>query len=76
MNKASPPSPKKLLLSKWTAVAPVNKEKHFLVTRLVEPATPGANVTHIELESVYSKRVTTMPWHDLTDSSRWRRGWV
>ncbi|MGO1500784.1 MAG: TIGR02450 family Trp-rich protein [Marinobacter sp.] len=27
-------NPKKLLNSKWTAVNPVNKEKHFLVTEL------------------------------------------
>ncbi|NLZ79547.1 MAG: TIGR02450 family Trp-rich protein, partial [Gammaproteobacteria bacterium] len=25
-------NPKKLLHSKWTAVSPVNKEKHFMVT--------------------------------------------
>jgi tryptophan-rich hypothetical protein len=30
-------NPAKLLLSKWTAVKPVNKEKHFLVTKLIEP---------------------------------------
>ena len=76
MNKATPPSPKKLLLSKWTAVAPVDREKHFLVTKLLEPAVPGANITHVLFEAVYSKRVTTLPWHDLTDNARWRRGWV
>ncbi len=27
-------NPKKLLNSKWTAVKPVNKEKHFLITEL------------------------------------------
>lgn len=31
MNKINP---KKLLHSKWTAVSPVNKEKHFLVTEM------------------------------------------
>jgi tryptophan-rich hypothetical protein len=31
MNKINP---KKLLNSKWTAVTPMNKEKHFLVTGL------------------------------------------
>lgn len=76
MNKATPPNPKKLLLSKWTAVTPVNKEKHFLAIKLLEPAAPDAAVTHIELEAVYSKRVSALPWRDLTDSSRWQRGWV
>ncbi|MBO6198792.1 MAG: TIGR02450 family Trp-rich protein, partial [Psychrobacter sp.] len=31
MNKINP---KKLLNSKWTAVKPTNKEKHFLVTEI------------------------------------------
>ncbi|MFM6921870.1 MAG: TIGR02450 family Trp-rich protein, partial [Polynucleobacter victoriensis] len=29
--------PKKLLLTKWTAVHPINKEKHFLVVKVIEP---------------------------------------
>ena len=37
MRSATPPSAKKLLLSKWTAVTPVNREKHFLVVKVVEP---------------------------------------
>ena len=76
MRKATPPNPKKLLLSKWTAAAPVNKEKHFLVTKLLEPLVPGGNITHVELEAVHSKRVSTLPWRDLTDTTLWRHGWV
>ena len=76
MNKISPPDPKKLLLSKWTAAAPLNKEKHFLVTKLLEPMVPGGNITHVELEAVISKRVSTLAWRDLTDTRLWRRGWV
>ena len=30
-------NPKKLLLSKWTAVTPHDKEKHFIVTGVIEP---------------------------------------
>jgi tryptophan-rich hypothetical protein len=29
-------NPDKLLISKWTAVQPYNKERHFLVTRLIK----------------------------------------
>ena len=76
MNKISPLNPKKLLLSKWTAAAPVNKEKHFLVTKLLEPMVPGGNITHVELEAVISQRVSTLAWRDLTDTGLWRRGWV
>ena len=30
-------NPKKLLLSKWTTVTPHDKEKHFIVTGVIEP---------------------------------------
>jgi hypothetical protein len=30
-----PAQPAKRLLSKWTALTPVSKEKHFLVTKLI-----------------------------------------
>ena len=68
-------NPKKLLRTKWTAVAPLNKEKHFLVVELVEPASPGLAVTEVELEAVFSKRIITLPWRDLEETSRWRQGW-
>jgi hypothetical protein len=29
--------PKKLLLSKWTAVKPIAKQEHFLVTKVIFP---------------------------------------
>ena len=37
----NPLSPKKLLLSKWTAVTPRHKERHFIVTRVVLPEPPA-----------------------------------
>ena len=30
-------NPKKLLLTKWTAVKPIAKQKHFLISRVIEP---------------------------------------
>ena len=33
----NPLNPKKLLLTKWTAAKPVAKQKHFLVSRVIEP---------------------------------------
>ena len=68
-------SPKKLLLSKWTAVAPQHKEKHFVVTRVIEPDVPGTPVEQVELQAVHSGRSLTLPWRDLTDSTRWHQGW-
>jgi tryptophan-rich hypothetical protein len=67
--------PKKLLLSKWTAVAPLGKELHFLVVKVIEPDPPGAKIESVELEAVHSRRVRTLPWRELKDSSQWRRGW-
>ena len=72
---STPLNPRKLLHSKWTAVAPQHKEKHFLVIGIVDPQPPGSPVVSIELEAVHSKRVQVMPWRDLLDATQWRRGW-
>lgn len=36
--------PKKLLLTKWTAVQPVARQKHFVVTKVMEPELRGVQV--------------------------------
>ena len=69
-------SPKKLLHTKWTAVAPKNKEKHFLVTKVIEPIPPRSPVVSIEIEAVHSKRVQVIAWRELKNALQWRRGWV
>ncbi len=68
-------NPKKLLLSKWTAAVPKNKEKHFLVTQLIEPDDPNASIELIELEAVYSRRILILPWRDLANTEQWLQGW-
>ncbi|MBK9522772.1 MAG: TIGR02450 family Trp-rich protein [Rhodocyclaceae bacterium] len=68
-------NPRKLLLSKWTAVVPQNKEKHFLVTKLVPAELPATRVEAVELEAIYSRRCFVMPWSNLTDQSQWLQGW-
>lgn len=67
--------PKKLRATKWTARQPVDKEKHFVVVAVVEPADPTAAVEFVELEAVYSGRRFRLPWRDLKDERRWRQGW-
>jgi tryptophan-rich hypothetical protein len=69
-------SPKKLLHTKWTAVEPRNREKHFLVTKVIEPEPPGSPVVSVEIEAVHSKRARIIGWRALTDGTKWRRGWV
>ncbi len=68
-------NPRKLLLSKWTAVEPRQKEKHFLVTRVIEPDPPQGRIELIELQAVHSGRSTTLAWRELTDPLRWHQGW-
>ncbi|NKI35768.1 TIGR02450 family Trp-rich protein [Wenzhouxiangella sp. XN79A] len=65
--------PKKLRNSKWTAVEPVNREKHFLVTEV--EYDEEQNVVACTLQAVLSKRETAIDWRELTDRSRWRQGW-
>jgi len=69
-------SPKKLLHTKWTAVEPRDREKHFLVTKVIQPDLPGLPVKSVEIEAVHSKRARIIGWRELTDVARWRRGWV
>ncbi len=76
MPSKTPLNPKQLPLSKWTAVKPINKEKHFIVTRVIEPEPPGAPIIDIELQAVHSGRVQVMPWRELSDAAVWKRGWV
>ena len=45
----NPLNPKKLLLTKWTAVIPIAKQKHFLVSRVIEPESPTDPVVSVEI---------------------------
>ena len=67
--------PKKLLLTKWTAVRPVAKNKHFLGSRVIEPDPLQVKIEWIELEAVLSKTVPRIHWRKLQDETLWRRGW-
>lgn len=72
----NPLNPKKLLLSKWTAVKPVAKQKHFLVSQVIQPADPTAPIERVEIEAVFTKATQVIAWRDLQDDSVWRQGWV
>lgn len=70
MNKLSP---KKLLHSKWTAIAPINKEKHFVVTEV--EFNEDNQVIHCLLEAVMSKRSDAIEWQILSNADVWVQGW-
>ena len=72
----NPLNPKKLLLTKWTAVKPIAKQKHFLVSRVIQPDLPTDPVVSVEIEAVFSKATLVISWRELQDDSVWRQGWV
>ena len=66
-------NPKKLLHSKWTAVAPVNREKHFMITDV--EVDEEWQVIGCEIEAVLSRRQMQIDWSELKDDARWLQGW-
>ncbi len=73
--KLNPLSSKKLLLSKWTAVHPTHKEKHFLVSKVILPELPDAPIEFVELEAVINGKTRQIAWRDLSNSEVWLQGW-
>ena len=72
----NPLDPKELLLTKWTAVKPIAKQKHFLVSRVIEPDLPTEPIEQVEIEAVFSKATQVIAWRGLQDDGVWRQGWV
>ena len=72
----NPLNPKKLLLTKWTAVKPIAKQKHFMVSRVIQPDLPTDPIVSVEIEAVLSKATQVIAWRELQDDSVWRQGWV
>jgi tryptophan-rich hypothetical protein len=66
-------NPRKLLLSKWTAAQPLNREKHFLVTELFRDEE--GTVLDIELQAVLTQRSERLPWQTLQNAEAWKMGW-
>ncbi|MGS0542225.1 TIGR02450 family Trp-rich protein [Pseudomonas sp. Y5-11] len=66
-------NPQKLLLSKWTAAHPQNREKHFLVTELFRDEE--GTVLEIELQAVLTQRSERLEWQRLRISTEWLQGW-
>ena len=72
----NPLNPKKLRLTKWTAVKPIAKQKHFLVSRVIQPEVETDPVELVEIESVLSKAKQIIQWRELQNDEVWRQGWV
>lgn len=66
-------NPRKLLLSKWTAAHPQNREKHFLVTELIRDEE--GMVLEVELQAVLTQRSERLDWRTLQNNEHWILGW-
>jgi len=66
-------NPSKLLLSKWTAAHPQQREKHFLVTELFRDEE--GVVLEVELQAVLTKRSERLDWQVLKNPDSWLLGW-
>ncbi len=67
-------NPKKLLGSKWTAVQPKNKQKHFVVDK-VEFDEDDLKVVSCSIEAIINRQSFDIDWRELKDSSLWIIGW-
>lgn len=66
-------NPAKLKGSKWTAVTPANKEKHFIITQVTTDEQDS--VTSCELEAIITRQTYLIDWHSLKDDKQWMVGW-
>ena len=66
-------NPNKLLLSKWTAVEPQHKERHFMVTKIIREE--NETILACELEAILTKTIYKIKWQTLKNSSSWLMGW-
>jgi tryptophan-rich hypothetical protein len=66
-------NPAKLLHSKWTAAEPRNREKHFLVTKLLR--NDDGIIIACRIEAVHSQREFELDWRALKDTRQWLIGW-
>ena len=67
---------KEMHSSKWTAVDPIRKEKHFVVRRVFDRRGEPSPEICVEIESVMTKGVRIISLEELLDDSCWQRGWV
>jgi tryptophan-rich hypothetical protein len=64
---------KALINSKWTKVNVVNKEKHFIITKV--EFDDEQKVTDCIIEAVMTHNEYTLDWRELKIGEKWRMGW-
>lgn len=66
-------NPTKLKGSKWTAVSPQNKEKHFIIGKVFMDELD--KVMSCKLEAIVTGNTYKIDWQILRDESQWLMGW-
>lgn len=66
---------KKLLNSKWTAVNPENKEKHFSVIKVLKDKDDPQKVESVTMEATMTGRSFELAPRELKDRDIWLEGW-
>lgn len=64
---------RKLVGSKWTAVNPVNRERHFIV-RAVNRDSKN-RIVSCEIEAIINGNSYALDWRLLKDGNHWLPGW-
>ena len=68
-------NPKKLLNSKWTAVIPLARQRHFAVVKVAFDED-GERVLACVIEAVLTRQQQAIAWEELKDEGQWRFGWL
>lgn len=66
-------NPEKLLNSKWTSVTVKQKERHFIVTKLLHDDQD--TIVGCQIEAVINNKRYSIDWQQLKDSTIWQIGW-
>jgi tryptophan-rich hypothetical protein len=66
-------NPEKLIRSKWTAVEPRNRQRHFIVTRLIRDE--NERLVQCELQAVINRETFIIDWKELKNTGVWQIGW-
>ncbi|WP_292817748.1 TIGR02450 family Trp-rich protein [Methylophilus sp.] len=53
----------------------MNKEKHFMVTKIIIRDEETQVIENVEIEAVMTGRKQVIPWLALQNSGVWKQGW-
>jgi hypothetical protein len=69
-------NPNKLMLIKWSSVKHVVKQKHFLVSRVIQTEQATDPIELVEIKVFIYTTTQVIAGRELQDDSVWRQGLV